>query len=389
MSHALIQNSLFKEDCPDNLNYNDVTVEDIFKYCSEEPFMFFAKNYEETVKNIKAYDGFKVRVPYTGPNQMIELSKTLPFFFDNVVFSPAPNLPPSKEKKESPWPEFSSSSFSMYDINIVSISDIRSLLVLKPLIDKGQVTFLPHYGESLHRGLYQNIWIYPDLNFPSLNPHLIGEPYIETVAESALISLFTDNVVSDQLSCIHLLPSSCVDRIGINGIPNLNSTLNKIPSHAFLKLKLPYIENLTHEEISKLKEEEYEHFKSFSEGIRLALLEINDEVEYNSKMDFQIAKIQRDLIDEPLKELESSLARLTKYQKYRMAGYTLASFSMVLASTLNNEALKIATSAIGAVSILEVLKDFIDYLEKKSQLKDDSIYFLLKAKRLADRKGIV
>ncbi len=105
-------------------------------------------------------------------------------------------------------------------------------------------------------------------------------------------------------------------------------------------------------------------------------------------MDLQIAKIQRNFIDEPLRELESSLARMTKYQKYRMAGYTLASTSMSLASTLNNAMVKISTSAIGAVSIFDVFMNFIDYLEKKSQLESNSIYIFLKAKKRAEKKMI-
>ncbi len=129
-------------------------------------------------------------------------------------------------------------------MNFTSVGDLRALFVLKPLIDSGQVTFLPQYGESLRR------WNYPNLNLPSL-----PDPYLEEkicdlckkpIVDSGLFSLYIDNIVSDKLGCIHLLPSSCIDKVGINGIPSSNSTLNKTASYAFLKLKLPYVTNLTY-----------------------------------------------------------------------------------------------------------------------------------------------
>ncbi len=82
--------SLFNKQCPDNLNYNEIEIKDMSKYWSEELINFFYNNFAELVNDIKKDDGFKVRVPFTTPEQMLELSKTLPFFCDNLVFSPAP-----------------------------------------------------------------------------------------------------------------------------------------------------------------------------------------------------------------------------------------------------------------------------------------------------------
>jgi hypothetical protein len=59
---------------------------------------------------------------------------------------------------------------------------------------------------------------------------------------------------------------------------------------------------------------------------------------------------------------------------------------MLLASTLNNELIHVSTPILGAVSIFEIYMNFIEYLEKKSHLESTSIYFLLKAKKLAEIK---
>lgn len=385
--------SLFNENFLEILNYKNAykktigdpdNIENIF---SRFPTYYFRENYSEIIDNIEKDNGFKVRVPITNTKQMLELSKTLPLFCDNVIFSPAPLWPSCRRFPEKPWPELTCDgsigySFDGGCINFWDTTYIPGLVVLKPLIEKGDVTILPQYGESLH------IWDYPKLNLPSLPaPYLEpGGNTPEKIIETVLYQLYMDNIVSSKLGCMHLLSSSRINKIGITGTPSWNIASNTPSAYALMKLKIPYIKNLSYEEIARIKEEEYDHFESFRDGIKLALNEISEDIDSTSRLDQQVAKIQRNLIDEPLKELESRLTRLTKYQSYRMAGYTIASTSMLLTTSLSADIFKISTQAIGTISILKVFENYVSYLEKKSEIESNSIFYLLKAKRLGEKK---
>lgn len=270
---------------------------------------------------------------------------------------------------EKPWPELCDHSygrmFGDVTINFWDLNFIQGLAATRPLIETGFVTLLPQIGESLHE------WDYPELNLPSFpSPYLeLGDITKEKIVEQVLYQLYLDNVVSSRLGCMHLYPSSSIDKISINGTPSWNVTSNQPAAYALLKLKIPYIRNLNYEEIARLKEDEYDHFRSFRDGIRLALNEMSEEIDSTSNLDLQIAKIQRDFIDEPLTELESRLTRLTKYQTYRTAGYTIASISLLFASSFGGDVLKISTQAIGTISLLKVFENLVDYLEKNQSWK--------------------
>lgn len=378
---------LFNEELSKIADYSEISkkwpenIEEILSMFSDEPFSYFKKNYSQIIEAIEKDDGFKVRVSVKNTKQMLELSKTLPFFCDNVIFSPAPLWNSCHYELEHPWPEFCTQSAGFQGINVWDVSFIPGLAALKPLIEKESIKFLPHYGESLHQ------WKYSKLSLPSLpNFDLESkEPTAANIVEKALNQLYIDNIVSSNLGCMHLLPYSSKDKIGINGVPSLGGTSDTNAAYALMKLKIPYITNLSYDEIAQLKEDEYEHFQSFREGIRLALSEISEDIDSTSNLDSQVEKIQRNYIDEPLKDLESRLTRLAKYQSYRMAGYAVASTSMLLASSLTNDFLKSTSQAIGTISILKIFESFIDYLEKVSEIEDESIFYLLKAKKLGEK----
>jgi hypothetical protein len=46
---------------------------------------------------------------------------------------------------------------------------------------------------------------------------------------------------------------------------------------------------------------------------------------------------------------------------------------------------KTATQVIGVVSVIQIYEKLIEYLEKKSELKSNSIFFALKAKKLGEK----
>jgi hypothetical protein len=240
------------------------------------------------------------------------------------------------------------------DGNIASyIGDARVIWWLKaarPLIESGDILFLPLYSNGgTQRFIHPKLKIprYPNLFYKNLYKDTNAEApeFINSIVEKdsllaeCLLQLYVDNLVSNELGCIHSLPATTSQNFAISAL-SAELTNNEFDNflakeaYALLNLRIPYIENISYADLAKLKEEEYDSFKAFRNSILDALDEINDSVENNSNVDRQVARIQRYYIDEPLHNLDYRLEQLTRYQNYRMAGYYLSSASMILASTL-------------------------------------------------------
>lgn len=366
---------------------------------SEFPTEYLDKNFDGIYDEISNTDGLKIRVPFSEIGQIVNLSKILPMFCDHVIFSPAPLYTSCGHL----WSEL---SYMMSGSGDTFISDIKIFSLLasaRPLVEKGDILFLPF------RGGFQR-WNYPKLKLPRypclcyknlikdadtdvpefIKPLIEEDPFLA----EGLLQLYLDNLVSNELGCIHALPATTNMNFAISDLSaELNNNeldnFSTNEAYALLNLRIPYVENISYVDLAKLKEEEYDSFKAFRNSIVDALDEINDSVENNSNVDRQVARIQRYYIDEPLHDLDYRLEQLTKYQSYRMAGYSLASTSMILASTLGEGVFKTAAQAIGAVSVIQIYEKLIEYLERKSELKNNSIFFALKAKKLGERSKLV
>lgn len=355
------------------------------------PMEFHLYNFDYIFKYISNVDGLKVRVPVNSFRQLFEYSKTLPLFYDHVVFSPAQLFPSCHgHQYRNALSEF---SFHNYSINrgkygITSFnSDVeyffKWLIEAKPLIEKGIVSYLPKKGVI--------DWDYEPINLP--NPEIAistkealrlrGEDIIAWALLLGVQGQCMESVVSYKMGCQHLINSVKRYKLPVSDIPIYDLTSDNVILPILLRLKIPWIKNIRYSDLAKILEDEYESFSSFRNGIHSSIKQIEANIHPGSDIDRIVSRIKRETIDDPLYRLEHKLRRITKYSLLKIGGYSVGAFAMALSVHMGTGLWATISSGIGGVSLYQVYKSYVEYLENCANLKESSVYYLLKMKEKA------
>lgn len=348
------------------------------KYFSEDPVSFLFNNYSSIVNEVSSYSTLKLRAPITNSNELFRLSRILPIFSDHIVFSPAPLWPGGCHIDiEKPWTEFSLYNYNYGGhLNFVPfLGEFYTWLIsVKPLIESGNIIYLPHMGSSLHE------WNYPDFNLPQLPEELTRNLLDKKIIlKNALLRILLENYISYKLGCIHILPSMTKEKLAIYDLfDDAHIKQDAQKSYALLNLKIPFLEKIDFHTLAKIKHDEYESFISFRKSVLSAVDQITNNAIDGSQIDKLVIEIQHDIIDEPLRILESKLKRISNYYFIRMAGYTISSIMLFLPVILGNGIFSTLAGTFGVVNVLNIYDTLVDCLEKYGSLSHESVFYLSK-----------
>jgi hypothetical protein len=269
-------------------------------FFGDSPFQLWFNHYDELFAYIRKRKGLKLRVAVTSIGQLTHLTRTLVSLADFVVFSPAPLWPSCRFDLIGPWPEFSLGGFKHGPIyGDASVDTLAWLAAARPLIESGQVQYLPLYGLAGRRWEYQGLEL-PDLPQPFSDGKITTR---EAIIAEAFNNLYIDQLASAHLRSIHVLPSL---RSGELAIPSLQdiSTQGDLPPYALLRLRIPYVHRISYAELAKIRQDEADAFAAFRKGVDKALAVLPSGVATREDLDRAIAAVQHDLIDEPLHRLD-------------------------------------------------------------------------------------
>lgn len=372
------------------VNGESVRERDVFR---QSPVHFFLTRYDQTFRDIAALTGRKLRVPIANVGQLLAAAKVLPIFADHVVFSPAP-LAPTTWGSWGPWlsdkeaqtlkKDFAFSdgdNHGFYRRDGMSLTwghgYPATLALLKPLISKGFASFLPASGE-------RGSWDRPELGLVSPRmTRLMLSPQDERQyrVEELLNGLCMEHVVSLKLGCEHVYNRITFSTLVAPDIP-LGPKLGARTA-ALLRLKIPFLRGITVDDLSRIVADEQEALLRLRTAIDKLIESIPNDLDDDREFERVLARLQRQGLEEPLALLQQKLDRITKFARYRAAGVATGSLALAYFALAVPGLYGTLAGALGTVSLVPVINDWLKYLEEKSKLRDESFYFLLRLSELS------
>jgi hypothetical protein len=366
------------------LSGEEVREGDVFQ---ESPVHFFLGAYDEVFKDIAALSGRKLRVPVAGPRQLVDAAKILPIFADHVVFSPAPLAPTNgdwgpwltaaeakKLRKDFVFAEGDECGFfRRAGVTLTWGSSYSSMLaLLHPLISRRFASFLPASGE-------RGVWDRPELGIvsPPAFRIMFGPDDERHYRVEQLISLLCmEHVVSHRLGCEHVysrIVSAPLVAADIPIRPRVGAR-----TAALLRLKIPYLKGISMDDFSRILADEHEALVRYRTAIGTLIAEIPEDLDDDRELSRILARLQRQGVDEPLALLQQKLDRIARFSRYRAAGVATGSLALAYFALAVPGLYSTISGAIGSVSLIPIVHDWLRFLEEKSKLRDESFYFLLR-----------
>ena len=351
-------------------------------YFSEEPFSYWSGNCKKLFEELSISPGIKARVPINDTSLMIDISKRFSFLCDLIVFSPAPLWPSCHTLLEEPWPEFNIGSFGRigreisFSVNQDVSSLYAALIALGPFIKNDMAAYMPQIGHSLHR------WDYEILGLSDLpSPYIEKGVKLEAIREEAAIQLYIDNVASNRMGCIHVLPSLMKGDLGIDNMAFDQDADKTHVSQMLMSIEIPYLLNASIYDISRIIMDEHESVVNFRKSVLAAIDSISKITNDPVAIKRAVLQIQKDIIEEPLIGLKTKLKRIASSTALKMSGYVVASGVLFFSSVLGSGIFTDIAKTVGSVSLLNVYSEYVNYLEKRAQLRNDSAFCLFKIEK--------
>jgi hypothetical protein len=151
--------------------------------------------------------------------------------------------------------------------------------------------------------------------------------------------------------------------------------LNDRSFNALFSLSLPFLDNIDIETIAKVKEDNYDEFRTFSRTILDSVANVKSAI-YTEEFTKEVRQIQRNQIDAGLNDINKTMGRVSKMKTLRDMGVLAGLIGLNAAIMLGAPGPAIV-SGLAASGVALVAKKIAD-MKERNELKDKSPYFLWK-----------
>ncbi|MBK7370962.1 MAG: hypothetical protein IPJ09_05900 [Saprospiraceae bacterium] len=368
---------------------------DLFDFIDRDPddaaglieFWYMANNNALSAALTK-HDGLKLIVNVSSFEQFEKLSKKLFLVADTLVVRDTRKWVPEEDTLgEIPMPADGNYKPGYFDEVIEELKTLRpSPLTLnyRPPLQWSSST------KMLNNGLYvayaawafnqipQNFkdWIFSSGREYLKTGKIVYAPFIPTF-EMELEFLNKGLSVPDYFNSM-----PCFDDTFYHNVDSTWEWLANDKLLALLSLKLPFLDNIDIETLSKVKEDYYEEFATFSSGLLQSINSLKSNFG-TENFAHEVKYIQRNKIDDELNNIEKTVKRMNNIGALRKLG-VLTGFLGVNASMYRG--LPNYTIPTGlATSVIGFIMERIEGLKANNELKDKKGYFLWKLKGVAPK----
>jgi hypothetical protein len=262
---------------------------------------FWLEHHAAIFHDLASVSGTKVRVPVNSARELLTLSSFLPFCFDLVVFSPALAWPTCDVSIREPCCEFALSHTGHDHVYVSgSVMELFAwLLVARPLLEQGRVSFLPIIGKTPHR------WEDPAGSSDARGDHLkqgwLGSDPLRSAAEA----FCADILVSLRLGCMHVMSWPDVPLVALSPASVLPG-FGDARRHAFLRIHVPHFVQLELPDVASLLSSHV--VRDFRTAIETARSLVIDLLRQPKSVEGQTHKIESEVLNPASEMLRRVLA---------------------------------------------------------------------------------
>lgn len=352
---------------------------DLFDFTQYDPDDFggllefwYLNNSEALSAALTAADGLKLIVNVDSFSGFEEQAKKLFLVADTLVLRDTRKFTQDEtEFRSIPMPKDGNYIPGWYENSIEELSELSPspmTLLYKPQLYWTSTTKL------LNNGL--------DVAYAGWDYHSIPREFVDWISSDGRKYLETGNVVYAPFIPplemeLEFIKSNVNVSDYFNATPCFHQNydwLQKNKHDALLAVQMPFLDNLDITTISKVKEDHYEDFKSFSDSMITAVEVVKSSLGTEQFVS-EVRNIQRNLIDAEIDNVSKTLKKIETYSSLRKAGIAIGLLGLDAAAFLGANAPAIVSGlAAGGVA---AVADQVMRLKEKGQLKEGS-YFLWK-----------
>lgn len=359
-----------------------------FSNFSGDPFKWYYKHFDELLQQTRDKSGFKIRIvcPHLG-----RLNQALPAYLvlaDHVVISPPPIwLCQYSGLNFHPWPGFVEGlrGLSMPRENgnrfVMMHSKAGSddftfpdwLLTVRPFLEEGMLSYLPRCDDGSEERNFR--WNHRAIHLPDLLEKDLDTP--EGVRRTALEDLLCEHVVSEQLGCIHIDPTTAKTPLLIPRLDGWRNHSDELGSRALVRLRIPFVGRLPLDQLLSLLHEEASSVRAFRRSIRKALKELEGTNPDSVRLSSLVTELQGDLIDAPFATLTQRIRHAQKLRTRKNAVYAGAAVAGMALCWVGQP--DVGKAVFAGVSIPKIMEMYYGDVERDIGLKEDALYWLYRA----------